>query len=67
MKSRFEKWSASPWVRDTRGGIAEYLILTVVIAVGAIGSSQKLRNALVDNFNTSTTELGNGDLKGGTE
>lgn len=64
MQSTFNKLRASPWIRDTRGGLAEYVILTVVIAVGAIGASKTLQGAINTNFkNTATTDLANGTLK----
>lgn len=63
MKIRIRRLAATPWLRDTRGGMAEYLILTVVIAVGAITSSRALRESLVNNFTTTATDMGNGALR----
>jgi len=64
MQSTFKKLRASRWIRDTRGGLAEYVILTVVIAVGAVGASKGLKDSITKNFdNTSKTDLENGTLK----
>lgn len=64
MKDRFKNLIASAWLRDTRGGMAEYVILTVVVAVGAIAASRTFRQAITGNFNTTaTTDLNNGTLK----
>jgi Flp pilus assembly pilin Flp len=64
MQSTFKKLRASRWIRDTRGGLAEYVILTVVVAVGAIGASKTLKTSINTNFNnTATTDLANGTLK----
>jgi len=61
-----KKLGAAAWVRDTRGGMAEYLILTVVIAVGAIAASQRLREAIVGNFtDTAEVDLVHNDLATG--
>lgn len=66
MKELLNELRAAPWVHDTRGGMAEYIILTIVIAVGAIAASQNLRNTLTNNFNTAAnTDLSNTTLKGG--
>ena len=64
MQSTFNKLKASRWISDTRGGLAEYVILTVVVAVGAIGASQALQGSINTNFNnTATVDLANGTLK----